>query len=264
MAGLAVVITAAPAFADTSQATAQAASLKLGSNSLLTTGQVSASNDGTTQTKTGNSTPSISLLGSQTLLSAGVLAQDAAARNNGDSAACAGAVGTNGAIQVGPANTCLVSNGTGGVTLNVGTVSIKFDAIYASCTASSNGSTTGFATLVNPSVTGGPGPVDVPVNPTPNTTVSIPGILTLILNEQSHPVPGKIAVTALDLSLLDSVIQPGGAHLTIGSVTCGPSAVTPPVSVVPFKSLPLAGAALVGGGGIAWITRRRLSAHRSS
>ncbi|MCA1677409.1 MAG: hypothetical protein LC799_36280, partial [Actinobacteria bacterium] len=102
VASLLILGAADPALADASQATGQAATVQLLGQPVLTTGQVVAANDGTSQTKTGTSTPALSILGAQTVLSTGSLYQDAVADDDGTSAACAGVIGPNGAIQIGP------------------------------------------------------------------------------------------------------------------------------------------------------------------
>ena len=109
-----------PALADTSQGTAQAATIQVVGQPVLSTGQVAASNDGTAQTKTGDSAPALSILGSQTILSAGVLFQDALANGNGTSAACASVVGSGGSVQIGPSQNCVVSGTPTGVEVNLG------------------------------------------------------------------------------------------------------------------------------------------------
>ena len=196
---------AGPALADTSQATAQAATVQLVGLPVLSTGQVAASNDGTSQTRTGTSTPALSILGSQTILAAGALFQDARAAGDGTSAACAGVIGPNGTIELGPAQTCLVSGAPSGVVVNLGLAVLRADVITASCTAASDGTTTGTATLANARITDPTGTItllSLPVNPGPNTVLGVPGIVDLTLNRQSSAVAGQLSVTALDLTLL--------------------------------------------------------------
>jgi hypothetical protein len=62
------------------------------------TGPVVASNDGTGETKSGTVNPPVSALPDQAVLSLGVLAQDAVARDDGTSAACAGVAGDGGSV----------------------------------------------------------------------------------------------------------------------------------------------------------------------
>lgn len=250
---------ASPALADTSQATAQAALVQLGSSPLVTTGTVTASNDGTMAspgTVTGNTTPALSILGGQTLLSVGVLVQQAVANNDGTSAACAGVVGNGGLIQIGPGGGCTVggANPSGGVTVNVGTLAtLTADAIIAQCTASSSGATTASVTIVNGKVTvGGVTLLTLPVGPAPNSGLTVPGVVSLILDKRTTGT-GSVSSTALDITLLGSV-----AHVAIGTVTCGPNAATGPIPIIPLRGLPFAlGTAAALGGGVLVVRRRR-------
>lgn len=258
-----------------SQATAQAASLDLGTGSVLTTNMCDATNDGTvaspgTISGSCTTTGALSLLGTQSFITAGVLAQEAAARPDGTSAACAGATGAGGSIQVGSTAPCVVNPGTPphGVSIGssgvLGVGGITADAIYAFCTASPTAVPTGGATLVDANLGTGVlvgGLTTLPVNPTVNDTLSVTllgvNLGTVVLNEQTPTTPvagGPIAVTALDLNIL-------GAHLKVGSVTCGPNtAVVPPTPMFPVKGLPIAGGMLAVAGGATWLARRRLFA----
>lgn len=261
IAAAGVLLLAGPAAADTSQATANAAHVTLGSSSVLNTGQVAASNDGTGQVKTGSQTTSV--LGTQTLLTAGVLAQDAVARNNGTSAACAGAVGSGGIIQVGAAGGCTTTIGTpAGVTVNLspGLATLGADAVFAQCAASSTGAPTGSATIVNGNIflLGAPLPIVLQANPAANgATINVPGIASVKLNEQITNANGSLTVNALHVTLLPNALGSSLADIVIGSVTCGPNAVAPGTPLFAGPALPaaLAGAALVGG--VAFTRRRR-------
>jgi hypothetical protein len=92
----------APAFAaatGTSQATAQSLTLSIAGNSVIAQ-ETEASNDGTTETVTDNSTvPTLAdLLPDNNLLGVGVAPQAAVAKPDGTSYACAGIAGTGGGI----------------------------------------------------------------------------------------------------------------------------------------------------------------------
>ena len=215
---------------------------------------MSATNPGDGEVKSGDTSPALGLLGTQTLLSAGVLAQDAVAGSDGTSAACAGAVGAGGSIQIGPSGECTATIGTpGGVVLQLGLKTITADAIFASCTAASDGTVTGTASIVN-AVATGVVPLTIPLSPQPNQGINIPNIASLILNEQTTGT-GTITVSALHLTLLGNV-----ADLTIGTVTCGPNAITEPIPTIPLKGLPLAFAIVGAFGGVMWMRRRRAAA----
>lgn len=102
------VIAVAPAMAaaPVSQSGANAVNVAVAGNS-QGTGDVTAVNDGSTETKTGNSEPPLSVLGGQGVINAGVLSQQATAGTDSSSAACAGLAGSGGSVaQVGDSS-CL-------------------------------------------------------------------------------------------------------------------------------------------------------------
>ena len=274
MAGLAlamVVFVATPALAaDTSQATANAIRATLAGGGLLDSGTVTAMNDGDDPDPgvvTG--APGVGVLPANTLLSAGVLPQQAQALINGTSAACAGLVGAGGTIQIGPAGDCTVTGAPpGGVVLNLGAVvggnlSLTADAVLAQCTANSNGTTTATVQLVNASlgvgVLGLPPLISVPLpaagGPVDLGVLGLGGALTLVLNEQTIPAgPGSIATTALHLNLLNVV------DLRIGNVTCGPNVAGAGIPLIPMDGLPFALATLGIVGAAVLVVHRRRSA----
>jgi hypothetical protein len=296
-----VGLVASPAYADTSQATANAALVKLSSSDLLSTGIRTASNDGHTTTFTGSELPSLNLLDTQTTLGVGALPQQAKATNDGVSTACAGAVGKGGLIQIGPKGSCTFEPGgataTPGVDINLpGLLIVKADAILEEAGATSDGTTDAHASLVNakisllgtdlPAVSGLPiigGLLTkvLPTDPAPNTKVlDLPGIVTIVANEQTPNAsgPGSIKAIALAVHVLDTSKLPllGGGKLpgtsmgrallssgplvdaNIGVVTAGTNAQTAPVPVVPLAGIPIA-AALVGFVAYRawWVPRRR-------
>jgi len=259
IAGTTVLLVAGPAAADTSQARAKAAKVTLLGGSIVDTGQVVATNNGTTQTKTG--TGSTSVLGGQTLLTAGVFAQDAVARNDGTSAACAGAVGSGGVIQVGAAGPCVPTIGTpAGVTLNLGTglATLRADAIFAQCTASSTGAPTGSATLANAQVfVLGNTPITLAGAPAPNQGANVPPLANIVLNEQITNPDGSLTVNALHVTLLPAVPGPPLAEVIVGSVTCGPNIPTGIGDLFAGPALPVSAAGAVVIGGVFFFRRRR-------
>jgi hypothetical protein len=264
--GLALVlVVASPAMADTSQSSASALQISLVGGGLASSGTASATNDGTTESISGNTNPPLAVLGSQTVISAGVLGQYVRAYNDGTSAACAGVLGSGGAITIGPGGACTVTPGAQ-VTLALGTnglatIDLVADAIYSECTATSSPSATGTATLVNASIVstllGVPTTLlSLPANPAPNTGLSVPGLLDLTLNGQSSSSVGQLSVTALDLSALGGAL----ASVVIGLSSCGVNAVAPPIPVIPLAGAPLAlglGALAAGTGGFLVSRRRR-------
>jgi hypothetical protein len=102
----ALAVSPAFAAATVSQATASALNITLAGKG-GGTGIVTAKNNGSVETKTGTTNPPIQILGSQAVVNEGVLAQEAQARSNGTSAACAGLAGQGGSVaQVGKSS-CL-------------------------------------------------------------------------------------------------------------------------------------------------------------
>ena len=285
-----LVLTSGVAAADTSQATAQAVQLDLLGESAVSTGTVTASNDGTGETVTGDNTPGLVVLGSQDVLAAGALAQDATAENDGSSAACAGAVGPGGIIAIGPDRDCTETIGTtDGVVIDLNDTNpddllgepsdldgllgldglidigtITADAIYAECTADSDGTATGSSTLVDATLSGLLGSGTLPQNPDANLevdldlAVELDPLVRLVLNEQSSTGPGQISVTALHLTVLSDVEGDPLVDLRIGNVTCGPNAAVPPIPAIPAEGMPIAagGFALAIFGGVAWLVVR--------
>lgn len=129
--GAAVVSTLAvgPAFAAaaTSQATAQSIDLKLAGQSLVAQKQT-ATNNGTTETRSDNNTvPNlVGVLPDNTALKAGVLPQEARAKSDGTSFACAGLAsdgnGGPGVVTVGTQSCDLT--GSGAIPLNLGQLAL--------------------------------------------------------------------------------------------------------------------------------------------
>lgn len=253
--GLALTYGATAAWADTSTATAQAVSLTIANNPVVTSGTEHASNDGTQSTVSAGATPALSILGTQSTITAGILPQTAVAFANGSSAACAGLIGAGGQIQIGNDGNCtVVGGGQGGITINLpNAVVIRATAILEECFAQSNGTVSADSQLVDAVVyLGGTRVVTLPVNPAAGTSESA-ALLSLGLNVQDKSTPGEIKATALTVTLLNTI------NLSIGNVTCGPNAMTSATSVFPAKSWPIAGgtAAVIALGTTLWYRRRR-------
>ena len=254
-ATLALMAVATPAFADTSTASANALTATLAGQSIANTGLSTASNDGTQPTQTASVT-GIHVLDSQNGLDVSGLSQEAVARNDGSSSACAGAVGPGGILQIGQSGACTGSaNSTHGI--DIGNGQIVADVVYASCSATSSGKPTGSATIVNLNLggSGQPGTIAAP----PNTEIppAPPNqLFNIILNKQTTNPDGSLTVTALDATALTPA--QGGLHVAIGTVTCGPNAAAAPTPAIPVKGLPIAaGVATIALGGV-WFGRRRL------
>lgn len=330
-----ITLTASQALAQVTVSTASANAI--GGN-LLSTGTCTATNDGSTAAP-GTQTTGGSGIGctaggpdsnATATLAASVLVQTANADQDGTSAACAGVSGPGGgAIQVGPAGPCTgITPGTSAGVNVLGSL-VTANAIFSVCSATPAGAT-GSSTLANVNlggtagagglltILGGLGSIvglgagagatltgagTLPVNPAPNTTITLAignlNIATLILNQQTT-VNGTLKVTALNLTLLGSFLTAlntnsgllggllggiglggvlaglglnvgnltsgvlaDGINVTIGTVTCGPNAVVPATSALPGKALPVAGGILALLGGAAYLGRRRLFGARA-
>ncbi|SDO44283.1 hypothetical protein SAMN05660199_02004 [Klenkia soli] len=253
-----VVLCAGPAAADTSAASATAASLVLANGSAASSGSFSASHDGQTGTTTGNSAPALSVLGSQTLITSGALVQKAVALADGTSAACAALVGSGGGVSIGSDGTCTVTPGTGGVSVRlVGgltPVDVLADSISSRCTATSAGVTTAGSSLANARVSTAVA-IGLPSSPAPGTSVSVPGVATLLLGGQTQPQgAGSVRVSALYVSLLTGTVR-----VDVASSTCGLNVATVPVPALPLSGWTLVSAAVLGVWGylVARVVRRR-------
>ncbi|SHH42895.1 hypothetical protein SAMN05443575_3845 [Jatrophihabitans endophyticus] len=244
------------AAADTSSATARAATVGVAGAAAVDSGQAAAANDGSGGEGDQGGEYRLSVLGSQSLVTSGVLAQHAIAYRNGSSAACAGLVGSGGSLTVESDRSCTVRAGTsGGIVIALTPlVKIRADAIVASCTATSDGRTSARAQLLNAAVYTTVGlvttHVDLAAAPGVGTSVSVPAVATLGLNAQTQPKgPGSIAADALTVSLLS-----GTAQATVASVTCGPNALVLPTPALPVPGLLFAAPLLAVAG---WLGARR-------
>lgn len=121
-AGALLLLTATPAAAvdPVSQASGSALSLNLAGRT-AGSGEFVATNDGKTQETSGTNTPALPILGDQQAVVGGAVGQDAIAKTDGSSAACAGLVGRNGTVEVGPHGSCLTDS-NGRVILSLGSL----------------------------------------------------------------------------------------------------------------------------------------------
>lgn len=266
VAGLAMaVLIASPAMADTSQSRASALQMTLAGGTVASSGQTTASNDGTTETNTGDPTPPLAVLGAQTVLTAGVLGQPSRAYTTGSSSACAGVLAPGGTLGIDNFGFCEASAG-GTAVFNLGTIggaaiTLVVVIAYAECQADTvngisnvSGDSRFIEVTLESSLTGVLLEVEESL---PNTTVPIPGIGSLIINRQQSAGPGQLTVTALSFTEEAS----GLAEFELGSVSCGPNAVAPPVPAIPAAGMPVAAGlvAIVATGGFLWRRRRSLA-----
>jgi len=260
--GLALaLIIATPAYADTSEAQAQAAQVTLVGGSIVDTGVASAFNDSSVHTVLDEDT--LVNLPGQTVIPTGVLKQIALATWDGISSACAAVLGTGGDIVI-VDHDCVLVPGSPieislGNVLGVGEIILRATAIQAECSATSLPTVSGSATLGDAQVVARLLGIEtvllnLTADPAPNTVVGVPGLLTISLNEQTTNGQ-EIEVNALRVSALNAAL----AEVTIGSVTCGPNVQAPPIPMIPAAGAPIAGGVLaIAGvvGGYLWRRRR--------
>lgn len=152
-----------------------------------------------------------------------------------------------------------------------GVLTLDLGAITSECRSDLDGQT-GSSSIAGGSISvlGYPA-LKIPVNPAPNTTLSIPGVLDVVLNKQVVNPDGSLTVTALDIhgsTLLQTLLlSMHPLYLTVAQSTC--DEYVPPLAV---PTVALAGedngAALAGvglgagvvGAGALVLARRRTSA----
>jgi hypothetical protein len=137
-------------------------------------------------------------------------------------------------------------------------VGLRATAVTSSCSFNTNtGAVTGTATINNGRVTvAGVPTATLAANPAPNTTITVPGVATVILNRQTSAGDGTLTVTAIYVSLLRST-----QTLAIATSVCNPANLAP-VPNLPGKSLEITlgglGLLLFGGLGYRASCRRKL------
>lgn len=148
-------------------------------------------------------------------------------------------VGLTAIVDLGVLEVSSAGSGVGGSEGNVQSVAvvdgadilggiIHADQVTASCSADTAG-TGGSVTLVGASAAG-VGTLEV--SPAPNTGISIPGVGSLTVNQQTISSDGTLTVTGLSLSLLPVV---GTGTVNIARAVCGveTSEVSTPTTVAP-------------------------------
>lgn len=137
------------------------------------------------------------------------------------------------------------------LSLNLGVATGSVTGVNATCNATATGAT-GSGTIAGGSLTAPLLPtLTLAANAAPNTTVSIPGVLSVILNQQTTDANGVLTVNAVHITLLGGT----GGDVIIGHAQCGGA---PPVQAVPMISPEVgAGAAGVAAvGGVVYFRRR--------
>jgi hypothetical protein len=135
-------------------------------------------------------------------------------------------------------------------------LALTADAVTSSCSFNTNTNTvSGTASITNGSVAGLV-PIALAVNPAPNTTINIPLVGTIVLNQQTTALDGTLTVNAIAITLLG-----GTQTLTIGTSVCN-AATLAPVSILPGMAMPIGLGALgllaLGGTGYYFSRRRRV------
>jgi hypothetical protein len=173
-----------------SQATASAFNLNM-AGQVAGSGGFVAANDGVLETVKGVRTPELPVIDDQQAVAVGALGQDAAATASGYAAACAGIVGSTGAIKVGDDNTCLISD-EGSMQISLGTLD------QLGLAALLGGQLPGLPALPDLPATGDlPLPTSLPETGNPAVPGNLPAPSDL-------PVPAVPAVPAVpDLALTD-------------------------------------------------------------
>ncbi|MFJ9691551.1 choice-of-anchor P family protein [Kitasatospora sp. NPDC101183] len=138
------------------------------------------------------------------------------------------------------AGTSSASSSVSAISLNLIAASASLNGVNATCTATPTGAT-GSGTITSGSVTVALIPINLPVGAAPNTGVSLPGLGSVVLNEQSTDANGVLTVNAAHFTLLPTL---NGANVVIGHAQCGGA---DPATAVPMISPKVAAA----GGGLA-------------
>jgi uncharacterized repeat protein (TIGR01451 family) len=110
--------------------------------------------------------------------------------------------------QVGPGVTVTSSADLAHLNLVLGAV--VADTIHATCTANATGAT-GSTTIASLTVAG---QTLLNISPAPNTSIAVPGVGQLVLNEQIRPTATSIVVNALHLSVT------GGTEIVVSQASC--------------------------------------------
>jgi hypothetical protein len=138
-----------------------------------------------------------------------------------------------------------------------GLATVSLTAINSTCTATAPpAAATGSGTIASGKVTlAGLGllPITLKANAAPNTTVAVPGIASIVLNEQSTDANGVLTVNAVHIKLLGGA----AANVIIGHAQCGgaPATNTNPTPMISAPVAAGAGATAVVGGVV--MLRRR-------
>lgn len=277
---LAALVVPTDAATVVSQSTAQAVNIALlGTPAVAASNPpTSASSDGTGGTVTNTAGPPITVLGSETFLTAGALSETATAEPSGTSYACAGIVQSGAVVQVGANGTsCSSSGGSGtGLTLNLGNIpgvgsalngiagiTINAGAATSFATEGPTGTATGSATLTNVTATITPlglPAITVPLNISGAVDENV--LTALVTALSSNPLYAALATTIstalspvlsletnyqttpttgeLTVSALHIAVLGGGASTAdLAKVTVGPNAQPAAGPITSLRALPI-------------------------
>jgi hypothetical protein len=131
-----------------------------------------------------------------------------------------------------------------------GLASLSLTGINSTCTATPSGAI-GSGVIASGSFTALGLPVSLAANAPKNTGVTIPGVASIVLNQQTTDANGVLTVNALHITLLGGA----GANVIIGQAKCGGA---PMVQATPMVSAPIAAglAAFAIPGGVVYLRRR--------
>lgn len=75
---------------------------------------------------------------------------------------------------------------------------------------------------------------------TPNLTITVPGVLKIVADEQIHHADGSLTVNALDITLLGAGVLHALGHgqIVLASATCGPATAPPTTTTTPAPAAP--------------------------
>lgn len=143
------------------------------------------------------------------------------------------------------------------VALNFLLASVTAGAITAQCSAVVGSPPTGSTTIANGLILGplGVPTINLPPAPAANTSFGIPGIATIVVNEQIPNSDGSLTVNGLHVTVLGAT----GGDIIVSSATCGPAAI--PVPMISMPGAVTAGGLMAVGlvGARGWrMARRRL------
>lgn len=212
----------APAFAATTVAQADATALVLSiAGNPADSGTVTATHDGSQETKTGTTQPPIDVLNNQNLLDIGTLAQDATAGvddGNGVSAACSGVAGDGASVATVGDSSCI----TPGANVGVNIANLDLSQVVVIDEQSALGA---LGEVLNGPLADLLGPVtsqlSTALDETPLSTLAIGGTIGAV-ESRCIASPGSASGNAIITDASLSVTLPGQAPITLVELPVNP------------------------------------------